>query len=107
VTFYEVVNNNQTINKEFRGQYATASFEGAYDHGSGTAAAYNTAHESENFDQLVLGGTGDDILTGSSGSDFLVGGDGNDLLVGGIGYDKLTGGLGRIRLSSEKPIRRT
>ena len=49
------------------GQYTTAGFEGAYDQGSGTAVAYDTAHESENFDQLVLGATGDDILTGSSG----------------------------------------
>ncbi|OGP85151.1 MAG: hypothetical protein A2V87_01920 [Deltaproteobacteria bacterium RBG_16_58_17] len=50
--------------------------------------------QSEHFDQLVLGGRGDDILTGSSGNDFLVGGDGNDILVGGVGNDKLIGGPG-------------
>ena len=75
-------------------QYTTAGFEGTYDQGSGTAVAYDTAHANENFDQLVLGGTGDDILTGSSGSDLLVSGDGNDILGGGIGNDTLTGGTG-------------
>ena len=38
------------------GQYTTAGFEGGYDQGSGTAVAYDAAHESGNFDQLVLGG---------------------------------------------------
>ena len=50
------------------GEYTTAGFEGAYNQGSGTAVVYDTAHANENFDQLVLGGTGNDILTGSSGA---------------------------------------
>ncbi|OGP85144.1 MAG: hypothetical protein A2V87_01885 [Deltaproteobacteria bacterium RBG_16_58_17] len=90
-----------TAHIALEGQYTTAGFEGAYDQGSGTAVSYHTGGtdlksvpQSEKFDQLVLGGTGNDILTGSSGSDFLVGGDGNDILVGGIGNDTLTGGPG-------------
>ncbi|OGP85148.1 MAG: hypothetical protein A2V87_01905 [Deltaproteobacteria bacterium RBG_16_58_17] len=74
-----------TAHIALEGQYTTAGFEGAYDQGGGTAVTYDAAHESGNFNQLVLGGTGDDILTGSSGSDFLVGGIGNDVLSGGQG----------------------
>jgi Ca2+-binding RTX toxin-like protein len=79
-----------TAHIALEGQYTTAGFEGAYGQGSGTAIAYDTAHADAHFDQLVLGGNGNDILTGSSGSDFLSGGTGNDILSGGQGADTFT-----------------
>ena len=36
------------------GQYTTAGFEGAYDQGSGTTVAYDTAHANENGDRFQI-----------------------------------------------------
>ena len=53
-----------TAHIALQGQYTTAGFEGAYDQGSGTAVAYDTAHANENFDQLALGGVDYNVAEG-------------------------------------------
>ena len=42
------------------------------------------------FDNTIVGGTGNDTLIGGSGNDMLQGGAGADMLSGGIGADKFT-----------------
>ncbi|MFK3776382.1 immunoglobulin-like domain-containing protein [Pseudomonas sp. NPDC089406] len=43
---------------------------------------------------ILLGGTGNDTLLGGEGNDLLFGGAGNDTLIGGKGNDIMTGGAG-------------
>jgi Ca2+-binding RTX toxin-like protein len=47
-----------------------------------------------NGHDYIEGGGGDDILRGKNGNDVLIGGDGNDQLFGGNGDDVLFGGMG-------------
>ena len=49
---------------------------------------------------LIKGGDGDDILSGQKGNDLLEGGNGNDILNGGIGKDSLFGEAGNDLLVS-------
>lgn len=55
------------------------------------------------FDQVIIGGEGNDVLNGGNGHDYIEGGggddvlrgkNGNDVLIGGDGYDQLFGGNG-------------
>jgi Ca2+-binding RTX toxin-like protein len=46
------------------------------------------------YDDVLLGGNGNDVLIGLGGDDRLGGGAGNDILVGGAGADRLNGGSG-------------
>jgi Ca2+-binding RTX toxin-like protein len=47
-----------------------------------------------NGHDYIEGGGGDDVLRGQNGNDVLIGGDGNDKLFGGNGDDVLFGGMG-------------
>ena len=47
--------------------------------------------DSEEFNDILEGGSGDDELFGASGNDLLIGGDGDDTLAGGFGDDTLFG----------------
>lgn len=79
-----------TASIALQGDYTTAGFEGAYDQGSGTAVAYDSAHAGGDIDQLVLGGTGNDTLTGGIGNDSLSGGAGADIFKATAGNDHIT-----------------
>ncbi|MBD2409743.1 hypothetical protein FACHB389_09970 [Nostoc calcicola FACHB-389] len=47
-----------------------------------------------NYDEKIVGKSGNDTLSGASGNDTIIGGAGNDIIIGGGGNDTLTGGLG-------------
>jgi Ca2+-binding RTX toxin-like protein len=53
---------------------------------------------SENGDDVICGGPGNDTLVGQGGHDTLVGGAGHDTLLGKAGDDLLSGGPGRDQL---------
>lgn len=65
------------------------------------------------FDDLLLGGPGNDSIDGAGGDDFidgdvgddlLAGGDGNDLILGFDGDDEIDGGLGNDELLGESGV---
>lgn len=51
-------------------------------------------------DDLIIGGDGNDMLSGSFGNDTLIGGDGDDRLFGAVGDDLLIGGAGNDRIQA-------
>jgi Ca2+-binding RTX toxin-like protein len=58
------------------------------------------SEDSDDNNDVLLGGEGDDLLFGQAGRDRLEGGNGNDILVGGSGSpDSLDGGPGYDRTS--------
>lgn len=61
----------------------------------GTASINGTANE---YDNVVIGNSGNNILNGGAGNDKLTGGTGNDSLIGGIGTDQVveTGDFGYV-----------
>ncbi len=56
------------------------------------------------FDDVLVGGTGDDTLNGGVGDDVLIGGDGDDVLIGGLARDLLIGGAGADELDGGTKI---
>ncbi|MCA8908499.1 MAG: VWA domain-containing protein, partial [Rhodospirillaceae bacterium] len=50
--------------------------------------------DSNNLDDVLIGGGDDDLIIGGAGADTLSGNGGNDILIGGVGDDTLSGGSG-------------
>jgi Ca2+-binding RTX toxin-like protein len=56
---------------------------------------------SENSDDIINGGGGNDFLDGQDGNNTIDGGSGNDTIYGGAGNDSILGGAGNDVISSE------
>ena len=61
---------------------------------SGVPEGQNVVFRAGNYDDIIVGSSGNDFLYGLGGNDQLLGGDGNDQIYGGDGNDDISGGAG-------------
>ena len=94
-----------TLSAELENLYLQAGYAQA---SRGTGNASNNSITGNEFDNVLVGGGGNDTINATSGAngsaaggnDTLDGGDGNDTLTAGAGNDRLIGGSGNDSLNS-------